>query len=724
MQRNLIQSATCYADAGYTIIRTAGKIPAAGWNEADYIFPDDVEQFLSTDGGQLFFDKTKKRLPWDGNFGVKLTRRDLVIDIDPRNFKGEDKPHARLFKELGLEIKNFGAIARTGGGGIHIYLRLPEDVKVKEMLAEYPGLEFKSRGRQVVGVGSVHPDTKKVYEWIGGLELADIKEAPQSLIDVIRRADFNIDAPAGEAALEEGSTDEEIEVVTRYTEYLRTAPPAIQGEQGDKTTYNVACKGRDLGLSRGKVLDLMLAHYNHRCIPDWKPEELRIKVRNAYVYAIGHIGGDLPSNDFTKITENKHVLFRGWDRFDNGKLQKTLNNVFNYFIVSDSPFVGVLGYDEFNGQVRVLKKLPWHSNPLPVGGLEWKDEDSVQLRLWLSRERQFDVPLKIIDEGVLVAAQHNILHPVKDYLRSLRWDGQSRLESWLIDYAGAADNRFVREASKKFLLQAVSRIYHAGCKADHVVVLEGPQGCGKSTLVEILGGQWYADIIIDPHARDTVDAMRGKWFLEFSEMVAPTKQDANSMKAFITRRVDRVRLAYGRRSVDLPRQCVFIGTINPDATKEYLNDDTGGRRWWPIEIHQVKFDALAAARDQLFAEAADLVMKGEATHIIDAEVLEIARDEQRARQTSDPWAASISEFMLDKNYQFVTSKDVWVFGLKGGESQFSVIHQRRIATCLKELGYMPHTRRDPADKSRVVRGFVKNGVDVAETDRQCGDMLN
>lgn len=710
--KEMIAQATCYAKAGYTIIPLKGKVPAVeNWTQADYTWPEEVQTFYQN---------------WPGNFGVVLSRRDLVIDIDPRNFKGEDKPHVRLFKTLGIEIKTFGAIARTGGGGIHIYLRLPEGVKVREIHPDYPGIEFKSRGRQVVGVGSTHPDTGAPYTWAGGLPLEQIKDAPVELVSLIRRFELGSGAAPNGAEhpiVDEGATDADQAAVGRYIDYLKTAPPAIQGAQGDQTTFNVACKGRDLGFSREKTLALMLEYYNHRCIPDWKPEELRVKIRNAYSYATGKVGADLPANDFTAVVDtNKHKLFRGWDRFENGKLQKTLNNVFNFFIIGDSPLPGTIGYDEFNGQVRVLKRLPWHETPLPVAGLEWKDEDSVQLRLWLSREKQFDVQLKVIDEAVLVAAQQNILHPVKDYLRGLRWDGVPRLESWLIDAAGAADNRFVREASKKFLLQAVSRIYHPGSKADHIIVLEGEQGVGKSTIVEILGGIWYADIIIDPHSRDTVDAMRGKWFLEFSEMVAPTRQDANAMKAFITRRIDRVRLAYGRRSVDLPRQCVFIGTINPDATQEYLTDDTGGRRWWPIRVGKVNFGALQKMRDQIFAEAVDLVMKGEATHIIDHEILEIARAEQRARQTTDPWLGVIQESLGDKKYGFITTKDIWVFTLKGSESNLSVVHQRRIASCLKELGFVPLVRRDPTDKTKVIRGFVHR--DTAGIEKQLGDMLN
>lgn len=709
----LTKEAISYSNAGYALFKLNGKIPAVAgfdWRKAEYVWPDEIEKTFGT---------------WNGNLGVVLGKNDLVIDIDPRNFKPGDKPHVRLFQDAGIDIKGFAAVARTGSGGLHVYMRLPDGIKIKSKLPEYPGIDLKTKGGYVVSVGSLHPDTKKPYEWAIGLSLRDIKEAPPALVQIISRPTFG-EAVATVELGNEGDADERAEIVERYVDYLeKLAPVAIQGEAGDHTTFTVACKGRDLGLSKEKTLELMLKHYNHRCIPDWTSGELSAKVRNAYQYAQGGIGADLPAADFTPVVQaQKHELFRGWDRQANGKLAKTLNNAFNFFITSDSPLRETLAYDEFNGQVKILRPLPWMKKPLPPGGAEWSDADTTQLTLWLSREREFDVKSTIVDQAVLAAAELSRLHPVRDYLRNLQWDGTPRLESWLIDYAGADDNRFTREASKKFLLQAVSRVYHPGCKADHVVVLEGGQGVGKSSLVEILGGHWYGDILIDPHARDTVDAMRGKWFIEFSEMEVNNRADAQALKAFITRKVDRVRLAYGRRSVDLPRQCVFVGTINPDATNEYLNDSTGGRRWWPVLIRQVKFAELAGVRDQLFAEAAELVLKGEATHIIDQEVIGLALEAQRARQTSDPWTAAIGDFITDKSAEFLTTKDIWVYALKGSESNLNVSHQRRIANCLKDLGFIPHVKRDKLHGGRITRGFVKMEL-VEKAEKEPGwEMFN
>lgn len=698
-----IKQATYYAECGYTVVKVNGKIPVAGWNKAEYLFADQLPEYFKD---------------WKGNFGVVLAETDLVIDIDPRNFKnGETDTHVRLFKTIGSEIKTLGAIASTGGGGVHVYLRLPRGATVRETLPEFPGIEFKSKGRQVVGVSSTHASGKK-YEWRGGVALEKISTCPEALIKLISRPKSDLARRPVTINLPVLPVVQDTPAAIQdYITYLQQeAPAAVEGEQGDKTTYTVACKGRNFGLSENKTAELMLGYYNHKCVPEWTPREMRYKVRNAYSYATGVPGSDLVESDFEPVPDNTaHPLFRGWDKTDKGSLQKTLNNVSNYFLISDSPMRDSIAYDEFNGQVRIQRKLPWHVNPLPPNGAEWRDEDSVQLRLWLSRSKQFDVQVQLVDQAVLAAAQLKLLHPVKDYLSALQWDGTPRLDTWLVEYANARDDRFVREASKKFLLQAVSRVYHPGCKADHIIVLEGPQGVGKSSLVEILGGKWYGDIVIDPHSRDTVDAMRGKWFIEFSEMEAVNKHEQQAMKAFITRKVDRVRLAYGRRSVDLPRQCVFMGTMNPDATGEYLNDQTGNRRIWPIKIGRVKFKELADMRDQLFAEAVDMVLKGEATYIIDREIVHLAMSEQKARQSSDPWSAPIAEFLngLIAGRDFVTTRDVWVYALHGSESQLTLAHQRRIAGCLQELGYKKHLKWD-ADNKRPVRGFSPVTDDAEE----------
>lgn len=694
-------SAAHYAECGFSVfpLVPGSKRPAVtAWQKTDYRFPDEAQEALAGCEG----------------LGVVLTARDLVIDVDPRNFKPGDKPHVRLFEDAGIKPKDYAAFVKTGSGGLHLYFRLPAGINIRKKIPVYPGIDFLSLGAYVVGAGSVHPDTRKVYEWLAGRQLRDALEAPDALIRICQRfgpegrvleRDSAPDAPSDVRDQRNGSGGEnDPDAVQTYRLFLENCPPAVQGQSGDAQTLKVCLKGRDLGLTAEQTLALVAEIYNPRCIPEWRPEELAFKVRNAYTYAREKAGNALAVNDFQVVRESvKNPLFRGFDTTNGGKAAKTLNNAFNYFIMDDSPIKRIIAWDEFNGQVKLMRPAPWTELEVPAEGLEWSDTDSTLLRLWLGREKRVDFPTEVIDKAVLAAAQLHKVHPVRDFLDGLVWDKVPRLESWLVKYAGAKDTAFVRQASEKVLLQAVNRIFNPGCKADYVLVLEGNQGVGKSSLIEILGGKWYADIVIDPHGRDTADALRGKWFVELSEMEVTKRADAQALKAFITRKVDRFRLAYGRRAVDLPRQCTFVGTINPDATNEYLADSTGNRRFWPVWIRQVDFNGLSAVRDQLFAEAVASVKAGKATHILDKAALVEAAHEQKMRQTSDPWVEAVQEWVAEQKIEFVSTKDVWMYALRGKESELSLAHQRRIAGVLREIGWEQHVRKQNGIAQRGYR---------------------
>lgn len=687
-------NAGLYAECGFSVFPLVpkSKRPAVKeWQKTEYRFSDEVQEVLARCTG----------------FGVVLTAQDLVIDIDPRNFKGEDKPHVRLFQDAGINPKGLAVIARTGSGatkekgGLHLYFKLPVGVSIRKNIASYPGIDFLSLGTYVVGVGSIHPDTGRPYEWVGERDLRDRVEAPECLVRLIEKFVPAVGTGSDQFEVRTDTTTNLLAVESsdgpeNFRNYLKNVPGAVQGNSGDAQTYRVCCKGRDFGLTAGQTLALVAEIYNPKCVPPWTREELETKVKNAYSYAKEKPGNALAVNEFEVVVQpENNPLYRGFDAGQGGKMAKTLNNAFNFFVKTplvDSPLPGIIAWDEFNGQVKLISPAPWTDAPLPAGGQEWSDTDTTQLRLWINREKRVDFPTEVVDKAVLAAAMMKKIHPVRDFLDALRWDGKERLKTWLVEYAGAKDSSFVREASEKAILQAVNRMYNPGCKADYVLILEGNQGIGKSTLIEILGGQWYADIVIDPHARDTADALRGKWFVELSEMEVTKRADANALKAFITRKVDRFRLAYGRRAVDLPRQCTFIGTINPDATNEYLADSTGNRRFWPIWIRQVQFDALSAVREQLFAEAVVAVKQGKATHILNREALIEASNEQRKRQATDPWVEAVNDWIKDQKIDFLTTKDVWVFGLRGKETDLNLAQQRRIAGALRELGWVPEVK--------------------------------
>jgi predicted P-loop ATPase len=278
----------------------------------------------------------------------------------------------------------------------------------------------------------------------------------------------------------------------------------------------------------------------------------------------------------------------------------------------------------------------------------------------------------------------SIVRPLTHDLNGLQWDDTARLANFFPHYFGAEVTAYAQTIGHMFLVSMVARILKPGCKADYMVVLEGPQGTLKSTACSILGGPWFSDNLPDITAgKDASQHLRGKWLIEVSEMHATGKAEATLLKAFITRTHERYRPSYGRNEVIEPRQCIFVGTTNRDA---YLRDETGGRRFWPITTGIINGDALARDRDQLFAEAVQLYRKGakwwpdknfEREHIM---------PQQAARYEADAWQETIGAY-LDKTNSKVTVGQVAHEALGIGTPLIGTAEQRRIAAALEQLGW-------------------------------------
>jgi predicted P-loop ATPase len=289
----------------------------------------------------------------------------------------------------------------------------------------------------------------------------------------------------------------------------------------------------------------------------------------------------------------------------------------------------------------------------------------------------------VAHQAVDVCAHEHRFHPVKDYLSSLQWDGTKRLARLFEKYFGAEATPYAQAIGPMFLISMVARILAPGCKADHLPVIEGPQGVLKSTACGILGGQWFSDSLPDVSAgKDAQQHLRGKWLIEVSEMHAMSRAEAAQLKAFITRQVERYRPSHGRKEVIEPRQCVFIGTTNKDA---YLRDETGGRRFWPIKAGKIDVEALACDRDQLFAEGVARYRNGvrwwpdknfECKHIM---------PQQAERYEADAWEETIAAY-LDKHAK-VTIGEVARAAVGIETPRIGTADQRRVAAVLEQLGW-------------------------------------
>ena len=286
-----------------------------------------------------------------------------------------------------------------------------------------------------------------------------------------------------------------------------------------------------------------------------------------------------------------------------------------YDVFHDRKLVGGHAIEQWAGElsdhachmVRVLIKATYGFDP--------HKENTHDAAIQLCLQRQFD--------------------PVGDYLDSLMWDSKKRLNTWLSKYLGAEENSLNDAIGRLALVAAVRRVRQPGCKFDQIIVLEGPEGTGKSTAIEILAGQenFSDQTIIGLDDRQQQEAVRGVWLFEIADLAGMSKADVDRTKAFASRLSDRARPAYGRQRIELPRRCVFFATTNNET---YLKSQTGNRRFWPVKTGRIDLETLRRDRDQLWAEAAHHEMRG-ASLKLPEEMWAEAAAEQDKRRDHDPW---------------------------------------------------------------------------------------
>jgi hypothetical protein len=335
-------------------------------------------------------------------------------------------------------------------------------------------------------------------------------------------------------------------------------------------------------------------------------------------------------------------------------------------------------------------------------------DDAAVTRLWLVLDQRFALKVGkgLLHDVIADTARLNAFHPVCDYLDSLSWDGVARIDDWLTTYGGAEASNYTRAVGGMTLVAAVRRVRQPGCKFDEMLVVETRrQGTAKSSAFAVLAvhDDWFSDDL--PLNKDTkvvIESLSGRWIVEAAELSGMRRGEVEHVKALLSRRIDRARMAYGRLPIEAARQCVIVGTTNNDR---YLKDTTGNRRFWPVRVRAFDLAALKRDRDQLWAEAAAREAQGESIRL-DQSLWPSAAQQQQTRLVHDPFYEMLQTHLGRFAGGRITSETVWtILDLRGG--QRTQDHNYRMGNAMRQLGWLRPVGGRVKIKGQLVMGYMR-----------------
>lgn len=415
-----------------------------------------------------------------------------------------------------------------------------------------------------------------------------------------------------------------------------------------------------------EIIDDKFVYSHHATDPAY------LKLCNAFDIVRIHLFGDLDDKESFKAMcdfaikdeavsaallkekqERAKMEFEDWTRGlqykKNGLLDNTLHNI--RLIMENDQFLQNIVFNQLADGMEIKGDVPW-SHPARF----WRDADDAQLICYVD-EHYGSFSQRNYDIAVTKAADDRSYHPIREMFASLPpWDGVPRTDTLLIDYLGAADTSYVRAVTRKALCAAYMRVHYPGIKFDYIIVLNGAQGIGKSTLIAKLGMEWFSDSLTlsDMNDKTAAEKLQGYWIHEIGEMAGMRKADLEKVKAFVSRQDDKYRASFGRRVTPHPRQCIFFGTTNTE--NGYLRDITGNRRFWNVKVtgdgRLKPWDLDQDTIDQIWAETAVLAKAGEEL-FLDHELEAFAKQEQSdamERDDREGLVASYLDLLLPENW--------------------------------------------------------------------------
>lgn len=720
-----------------------------------------------TSGPRKKWPELKESFGDEFNMGVRLGDASkigdhylAVIDVDVKSTDEKHRKEAmRALKELVGSAKFPEVRSGRGNGSRHLYcltevpfktwnpamslemvkVKMPSKSPSKREIEELSGKEIKagirlsraweisyySQGRQVVLPPSIHPDSGKEYTWVEHLAGAD--SLPVLNLSRSESEDEKLAKRGAQETVEDFEIDEALDVrwlpMDEATRALIVSGLWKGSKIEDRSAYLLpAASGlQSAGLDKNGILTVLTdrSTYLGECAFDHAKTDSRARAAKwLWNYTVKKVLADKnPATAFSheaivedyldeSEVEKQSAEIEGethWtsklDRTKEGGVRATYNNC-KLFLVNEAEDEGFVGRDEFAVQDYYLKNVPWESKC----GDPITDIDVVRIKDFLAGKYGVEFGDNTINQCLLKIADTNRYHPVRDYLSTLEWDGEARIETWLKDYAGArGPDAYLRAVSRKVLVAMIRRVMEPGCKFDHVLILEGLQGTGKSTLLARLADKWFTDQPINLGDKDAILTMQSKWLLELGELSSLNRSEVEAMKAFISQRTDRIRAPYGRRVEDYPRQMIFVGSTNLD---EYLKDETGNRRFWPVRCTgKLDFDGVGRDRDQLFAEALEYYKMGEPLYLETDELNALAGGEQAQRAEVDEWFGAVADVV---NGEMFPRGGFEMRQLADKLVQFNAARlerndQMRLAKILRQLGFEKF-QEGGGDRRKLWRG--------------------
>ncbi len=642
------------------------------------------------------------------------------IDVDVKDPKFKGAALASLTKLVGFralpEVRS-----GSGNGSRHLYCVTREPFKMLT-IEKHPGkweICVYSDGRQMVLPPSIHPSGKS-YTWVHAV--ADADSLPLMNFERNESSEKEKASRASKSGLQnpgrglvsgpEWKLDETLDVrwlpgITDETRKL-VVSGIWRGEVvTDRSAYLLpaATALASAGLDQASILSVLTdsSTFLGKCAFDHaKTSDRDRAARWLYGYTVKRVlaerdpriafdgvpvgGSDLTDEeaaDQTAALEAEGDWKSYLEQTDKGKYRNSFNNCQLILANTGSEKV-VLGRNEFAVNDFVLCDTAWGAKKdTPI-----TDDLVLRFKKFCVDQFAIEFNVNLVEEVFKCVADRNRFHPVRTWLKGLSWDGVPRIETWLRDFAGAVGpDAYLRAVSKKVLVAMVKRVFVPGCKFDHVLILEGIQGSGKSTLLSNLTEPWFSDETLNIGDKDAVLTMQSKWLIELGELSALSRSEVETMKAFITRRTDRIRAPYGRRVEDYPRQCIFVGSTNLD---EYLRDDTGNRRFWPVKCGgRINFEGVRAIRDQLFAEAVGYFELREPLYLDDDATEVLARAEQEKRGEGDEWLGTVRDIVEAEGFPIkgFEMREVTKSMEIHGAHKLTPNDQKRVGKCLRVLGF-------------------------------------